>query len=102
VASRPDHGLGISAALHDAVLLSHAVVTGRKRDMADFHRTQDRAARPAYDFTAMLAGLVPPRSAELALFTALANNSEYVDMYIAALTERSRCDDSCHQRSSSN
>ena len=54
--------------------------------MAEFHRARDRAARPAYDFTAMLSRLAPPRPAELALFTALTRNSEYANMFIAALT----------------
>jgi flavin-dependent dehydrogenase len=82
----PITGLGISDALRDAESLSNAIVTGGKRALPDFHKARDRAARPAYDFTAMLARLAPPRPAELALFRALKANSEYADMFIAALT----------------
>jgi hypothetical protein len=88
----PITGLGISDALRDADLLASAVVSASggerrlARELSTYQKTRDRLSRPIYDFTAMLAGLAPPRPAELRLFRALAESSEHAELFIAALT----------------
>jgi 2-polyprenyl-6-methoxyphenol hydroxylase-like FAD-dependent oxidoreductase len=87
----PITGLGISDALRDAEQLAAAIAgAGNERTrggaLERYRRNRDRAARPMYDFTAMLAGLSVPRPVESDLFKALSRNSEYADMFIAALT----------------
>jgi hypothetical protein len=49
------------------------------------HLARDRAARPMYDFTARLAAISPPTSAEMALFRALVRRQEDADMFLGVL-----------------
>jgi flavin-dependent dehydrogenase len=90
----PITGMGISDALRDGELLAQAVVSGMdggggrayERALAGYHRARDHAARPMYDFTAMLADLAPPRPGEQALFRALAEKPEQAERFVGVLT----------------
>jgi flavin-dependent dehydrogenase len=88
----PITGMGISDAFRDAELLNEAVVSGMdsggslERALAGYHRARDRAARPMYDFTAMLAGLAAPRPGERALFRAVASNPARTEQFVGVLT----------------
>jgi len=88
----PITGQGISHAFRDAELLADAVADGLGgiRPLAEalgrYHRARDRAARPMYDFTARLAAVSPPSSAEMALFRALARRQQDADAFAGVLT----------------
>jgi flavin-dependent dehydrogenase len=88
----PITGQGIGHAFRDAELLTDAVADGlagiRPLDKAlgQYHRARDKAARPMYDFTARIAALNPPTSAEMALFQAVAQSQEDSDAFFGALT----------------
>jgi flavin-dependent dehydrogenase len=88
----PITGQGIGHAFRDAELLADAVADGlggiRPLDQAlgQYHRARDKAARPMYDFTARIAAIKPPTSAEIALFQALSQRQEDSDAFAGMLT----------------
>ncbi len=88
----PITGLGISDALRDAELLADAVAAAAgderrlTRELSRYQKARDRAARPLYDFTAMLARLSAPAPPIVRLFQALGDSPSHADMFIAALT----------------
>ncbi len=88
----PITGQGISHAFRDAELLADAVADGLggirplSSALGQYHRARDKAARPMYDFTARLAAIAPPTSAETAMFQALSRRQQDADAFVGALT----------------
>ena len=87
----PITGQGISHAFRDAELLADAVADGLGgirplgSALGQYHRARDKAAGPMYDFTARLAAIAPPTSAEMALFQALSRRQQDADAFVGAL-----------------